>query len=163
MEETLGKVAPNESLCPSLSLKERMIGFIATICAGYIISILAYIALFVINDMPLFIVFYTIGNICILTASCFLWGPAKQFKTMMKPTRMAISIVLILLIIATLVVGIMWSEYEIIILILAGLQFLAMAWYNLSYIPFGRKIVKKIFKKCCDCDEEDGYTAADSA
>lgn len=33
-------------------------------------------------------------------------------------------------------------------------QYFAFLWYSLSYIPFGRKLLKKIAKWCCCGSEE---------
>lgn len=146
----------NDSLCPSMTFKQRMIGFLACAGTGSLLTVLVYILFLTGNLDPVqFVVIFTLANICVLMGSCFLMGPKSQFKRMVKPTRLITTIVLVLLIIATIVCAFVWSDKTFLILVLGICQFLAMIWYNLSFIPYGRSLVKKCFKKCCNFEEEE--------
>ena len=106
----------------------------------------------------LFGLVFTTGSICSTMATFFLCGPKKQWKNMMKPYRATISLVFLGTIVATVVIGIIWSESTIVIALLAAAQFCAMVWDVLSYIPFGRKFCGTCLKTCCCTDEEVSYS-----
>ncbi|XP_050805160.1 vesicle transport protein SFT2A isoform X4 [Gopherus flavomarginatus] len=90
------------------------------------------------SGLKLFAVFYTIGNISALASTCFLMGPVKQLKKMFEPTRLIATIVMLLCLICTLCAVFWWGKKGL-ALLFCILQFLAMTWYSLSYIPFARK------------------------
>ena len=82
----------------------------------------------------------------------------KQLKSMFDKTRLITTIVLLAAIATVLVCGILGgilagSDESInpifTILVIVGIivVYCAYFWYSLSYIPFGRKIVCKCFKK----------------
>ena len=160
IEKVTDKATKDDDLfCPTLSYKQRLLGFIVTIVVGYILGILSYLTFFMYDnfDAVQFVLLYSLGNVCLIMGSCFLWGPKRQCKNMMKPTRMAISIVLVLLIAATIVCAFIFSDKWWLILALGAAQLLAMFWYNMSYIPFARTLIKKCVKKCCcDCCDDEG-------
>lgn len=71
--------------------------------------------------------------------------PKKQFKNMIHKTRLILSILYLGAILLTLVLGIFLPENlrGLVFLSLIG-QMIAYFFYTLSYIPFGKKILKKI-------------------
>ncbi|XP_057704768.1 vesicle transport protein SFT2A isoform X2 [Corythoichthys intestinalis] len=103
--------------------------------------------LFLPNGIKLFAVFYTLGNIAALASTCFLMGPLKQLKRMFEPTRLIATIVMLLCLILTLCSAFWWQKKGLAI-IFCILQFLAMTWYSISYIPFARDAVMKCFTTC---------------
>ncbi len=81
-------------------------------------------------------------------------GPQRQWKNMMNPTRMLVSLVLIGTMIATLVNAFLFGS-RILTIVLLCVQMSALVWYVLSYIPGGRMFCKKCLKSmCCGGDEE---------
>ena len=78
----------------------------------------------------------------------------NQLKKMFQKTRVAVSIIFIGALIATLVVAFVMEDStenkskRLIIMCLIIVQFCAYIWYSLSYIPFGRALAKKCCKKC---------------
>eukprot|EP00349_Pseudokeronopsis_sp_Brazil_P005492 CAMPEP_0202958294 /NCGR_PEP_ID=MMETSP1396-20130829/2657_1 /ASSEMBLY_ACC=CAM_ASM_000872 /TAXON_ID= /ORGANISM="Pseudokeronopsis sp., Strain Brazil" /LENGTH=174 /DNA_ID=CAMNT_0049676293 /DNA_START=9 /DNA_END=533 /DNA_ORIENTATION=+ len=150
-----GAQAGKDSLCPSLTLKQRLIGFGVTTCLGLLISILSFVAFLTGSGVTVFAIFYTIGTVLSLTASMFLSGPLKQLKQMFDKTRIITTLVLlgsILTVLLTgIIAGIMNDEVGALgtIIILVGIivEYCAYFWYSLSYIPYGRTIVCKCFKK----------------
>ncbi|XP_078088985.1 SFT2 domain containing 2a isoform X2 [Mustelus asterias] len=120
----------------SLGWGTRVKGFLACFVAGIICSILGVCFLWIPRrGLILFAVFYSIGNISSIGSTMFLMGPVKQIKKMFEPTRLAATIVMF------------WKKAAL-ALIFCVLQFFAMAWYSISYIPFARDAVIKCFTTC---------------
>ncbi|XP_038627307.1 vesicle transport protein SFT2A isoform X1 [Tachyglossus aculeatus] len=116
----------------SLSFGTRLRWFAICFVCGILCSLLGTGLLWLPGGVKLFAVFYTFGNIAALASTCFLKGPVKQLKSMFEPTRL----------LATICV--LWHKKNLAVLFCI-LQFLAMTWYSLSYIPYARDAVKK----CC--------------
>lgn len=74
-------------------------------------------------------------------------GPCKQLKRMFEETRIIATIVMVVMLALTLMAA-LWLGSAILALIFCILQFGAMTWYSLSYIPFARDAVKKCFAGC---------------
>ncbi|XP_048350759.1 vesicle transport protein SFT2B [Sphaerodactylus townsendi] len=132
----------------SLSWSTRLKGFIACFAIGVLCSILGTCLLWVPRKgLVLFVTFYTIGNISSLGSTIFLMGPMRQLKRMFEPTRLIATIVMLLCFTLTLC-SVFWWHNKGLALIFCVLQFFALAWYSISYIPFARDAVKKCFAAC---------------
>lgn len=68
----------------------------------------------------------------------------SQFKSMMKKHRWIASTIYVLMILVTFVVAFK-SKSVAAVLVCVLLQFLSALWYCLSYIPYARAFVKKMF------------------
>uniref|UniRef100_K7F5N3 Vesicle transport protein n=1 Tax=Pelodiscus sinensis TaxID=13735 RepID=K7F5N3_PELSI len=124
----------------TLSFGTRVKWFAICFAVGIACSILGTGFLWLPSGLKLFAVFYTIGNISALVSTCFLMGPVKQLKKMFEPTRLIATIVM-------LVFLLFWGKKGL-ALLFCILQFLAMTWYSLSYIPYARDAVIKCFTSC---------------
>ncbi|XP_063347345.1 vesicle transport protein SFT2A [Pelmatolapia mariae] len=131
----------------TLSYSTRVKWFVICFAAGILCSILGTALLFLPSGLKLFAVFYTLGNIAALASTCFLMGPLKQLKRMFEPTRLIATIVMLLCLVLTLCSVFWWGKKGLAI-IFCILQFLAMTWYSISYIPFARDAVIKCFTTC---------------
>ncbi|OCT91942.1 vesicle transport protein SFT2B [Xenopus laevis] len=132
----------------SLSWGTRIKGFIACFVIGVACSILGTCLLWVPGKgMALFAIFYTIGNVASLGSTMFLMGPLKQLKKMFEMTRLIATIVMLLCLVLTLCAA-LWWKIKGLALLFCILQFFAMAWYSISFIPFARDAVKKCFTTC---------------
>ncbi|XP_056327264.1 vesicle transport protein SFT2A [Danio aesculapii] len=132
----------------TLSFSTRLKWFIICFAAGILCSILGTALLFLPKaGIKLFAVFYTLGNIAALSSTCFLMGPVKQLKRMFEPTRLIATIMMLLFLVLTLCAVFWWNKRALAI-IFCILQFLAMTWYSISYIPFARDAVIKCFTTC---------------
>lgn len=131
----------------TLSYSTRVKWFAICFAAGILCSILGSALLFLPGGIKLFAVFYTLGNIAALSSTCFLMGPLKQLKRMFEPTRLIATIVMLLCLALTLCSVFWWGKKGLAI-IFCILQFLAMTWYSISYIPFARDAVIKCFTTC---------------
>ncbi|XP_006029506.1 vesicle transport protein SFT2B isoform X2 [Alligator sinensis] len=132
----------------TLSWGTRMKGFIACFAMGVLCSILGTCLLWVPRKgLILFAVFYTLGNIASIGSTVFLMGPMKQLKRMFEPTRLIATIVMLLCLVLTLCSAFWWHNKGL-ALIFCILQFFALAWYSISFIPFARDAVKKCASVC---------------
>ncbi|XP_064918784.1 vesicle transport protein SFT2B isoform X2 [Columba livia] len=120
----------------SLGWGTRVKGFIACFAIGCLCSLLGSCLLWVPKKgLTLFAVFYTLGNIASIGSTLFLMGPMKQLKRMFEPTRLIATIVML------------WRKQGL-ALLFCILQFFALAWYSISFIPFARDAVKKCISVC---------------
>ncbi|XP_025900526.1 vesicle transport protein SFT2A [Nothoprocta perdicaria] len=133
----------------TLSFGTRVKWFGICFIAGIACSILGTALLWLPKGIKLFAVFYTLGNIAALASTCFLMGPLKQLKKMFEPTRLIATIVMLLSLILTLCAVFWWGKKGLAVLFCI-LQFLAMTWYSLSYIPYARDAVIKCFSSCLE-------------
>ncbi|XP_075720447.1 vesicle transport protein SFT2A isoform X1 [Rhinoderma darwinii] len=132
----------------SLSFGTRVKWFAICFVSGIVFSILGTALLWIPRaGLKLFAVFYTLGNIAALSSTCFLMGPLKQLKKMFEPTRLIATIIMLLCLICTLC-AVFWWEKKGLAVLFCILQFLAMTWYSLSFIPFARDAVVKCFSSC---------------
>ncbi|CDW89017.1 UNKNOWN [Stylonychia lemnae] len=122
-----------KSCCPSLTLKQRIIGF--GVCTGLVSGNIARFAI------P-----YTFGTLLSLAGSFFLSGPLNQLKKMFLRKRIIVTLVFIASIIMTLVSAIAIKK-PILVIVFVILQYGSYFWYSLSYIPYGREIFCKCFKR----------------
>mmetsp|Transcript_11402 Transcript_11402/g.18558 ORF Transcript_11402/g.18558 Transcript_11402/m.18558 type:complete len:193 (+) Transcript_11402:126-704(+) len=145
-------------LCPALTYEQRITGCLICIVTGFVLSmgsLFRLVELLKGDPMP-FAVMYTIGNIIGISASCFLYGPWSQLKKMFAATRFVTTIVYLTMMGMTLFLAFYPDDipFRMGLLVLAiFVQFLALAWYTLSFIPFGRDLVRNCcLNTCCQCN-----------
>ncbi|XP_040285229.1 vesicle transport protein SFT2A isoform X1 [Bufo bufo] len=132
----------------SLGFGTRVKWFAICFVSGIALSILGSALLWIPGaGIKLFAVFYTLGNVAALASTCFLMGPLKQLKKMFEPTRLIATIVMLLCLVCTLC-SVFWWQKKGLALLFCILQFLAMTWYSISFIPFARDAVTKCFTTC---------------
>eukprot|EP01006_Ploeotia_vitrea_P058287 TRINITY_DN69113_c0_g1_i1.p1 TRINITY_DN69113_c0_g1~~TRINITY_DN69113_c0_g1_i1.p1 ORF type:complete len:184 (-),score=15.76 TRINITY_DN69113_c0_g1_i1:160-711(-) len=139
-----------DNLCPSLTLKQRALGFAFCIILGITFNILGWIMLME-NDIVRFAVAFSCGNLCSLFGTLFLAGPIKQVKKMFQETRIVATCAYLFFLAATLTAALVIPDKEdvlrvVVVVILALCQYLALIWYGLSWIPFARTAVKAAFR-----------------
>jgi hypothetical protein len=147
-EKSLGEQM-EESCCKSCGLTrtQRVYGFGICFTLGWIVSFASCLALPDIVEKPEnFALLYTLGNVITLCSTLFLYGPWSQIKKMFDKTRVIATSVYLAALVLTLVAAFAVGELWLVILCLI-VQFLAMLWYCLSYVPYGRTIVLK----CMGC------------
>ncbi|KAJ8350696.1 hypothetical protein SKAU_G00258260 [Synaphobranchus kaupii] len=132
----------------TLSWATRVKGFVACFAFGVVFSVLGVCLLWLPKiGVILFAVFYTFGNIASLASTMFLLGPWKQLKRMCEKTRAFATILMLLFLGLTLCAAFWWKNFWL-ALLFCVLQFVSFAWYGLSYIPFARDAVLKLFTIC---------------
>ncbi|XP_015252681.1 PREDICTED: vesicle transport protein SFT2B [Cyprinodon variegatus] len=97
--------------------------------------------------LPVFAVLYTIGNLCALASTMFLVGPLRQLKNMCAKVRALATAIMLICLVLTLCAAFWWKNNGL-ALLFCVLQFLAFTWYGLSYVPFARDAVLKLFSLC---------------
>lgn len=130
----------NESLCPTLPLKQRLIGFAGCFVVGVIFGVFSWISIFFTNFLS-FGLFFTLGNVSAICGSFFLAGPLKQAKRMFSESRWIATSIYLVSLIGTLLVAIFLNS-GILVMICSLIQFTAMMWYFLSYIPGAHGCIK---------------------
>ena len=125
----------------SLSYTQRMYAFIACIVVGILLSFLSTLFLST-GNIPLFAVLYSIGNIVSLVSTGFLIGFGRQVRGMFASTRVIATCVYLGCLVATFICAFVIPKLCFLFLIL---QFIALIWYSLSYIPYARDAVRRIF------------------
>ncbi|XP_059166364.1 vesicle transport protein SFT2B-like isoform X2 [Physella acuta] len=134
----------------TLSWSTRIKGFIICFALGATLSILGSCLFFISSKGPIiFGVLYTVGNLLSIMSTCFLMGPCNQLKKMFAPTRIFATILVFVMLVLTLVCAFA-VKIGALVIICCVLQFLALTWYSLSYIPFARDAAKKCFAACLD-------------
>lgn len=131
----------------TLSWSTRIKGFAICFILGFVFSFMGTFFLFMRNGLILFGIFYTLGNITALCSTGFLMGPINQMKKMFAPTR-AIATTLVFVFLALTLCAAFWWHNNGLTILFCVLQFFAMTWYSISYIPFARDAVKKCFGSC---------------
>ena len=152
-------VASNPSMCPDLDIKTRIIGFIISFIVGIfmMISSISQLLTLALGGQRWFAVWYTCGNIVCLSSTFFLMGPKKQCENMMKPQRKCTSLILFLSMTACLFMAFAGVS-KLIILVAIAIQFMALIWYVLSYIPGAQKLCSGCIKNTIIGKQEDSYT-----
>jgi len=126
-----------------LTMKQRMYGFGACFVFGLLCTLLSTVTL-VFLKLGAFGLLYSLGNISAIMSTMFLLGPMKQLKNMFQLHRAIATVIFIISIALTLMAALWWKNVALTVIFMI-IQFCALFWYCLSYIPFGRDI----FKKCC--------------
>ncbi|KAH9713016.1 Vesicle transport protein [Citrus sinensis] len=94
---------------------------------------------------------FTFGNLLSLGSTAFLIGPKRQVTMMLDPARIyATAIYLASMIIALF--SALYVHNKLLTLLALILEFGALIWYSLSYIPFARSMVSKIMLACFDTE-----------
>ncbi|PAA50318.1 hypothetical protein BOX15_Mlig013861g1, partial [Macrostomum lignano] len=131
----------------TFSWSSRIKGFIACFVIGWIFSLLGSALIALPHGLVIFATFYTIGNVLSLASTCFLMGPINQLKKMFAPTRLIATLLMLLFMALTLMAAIWWKK-SVLAVIFCLLQFLALVWYSISYIPYARTAIKNAFSAC---------------
>ena len=136
----------DDGCMPSLSYTQRMYGFAGCFCLGALMSFLSSFSL-IRGDIVQFAIFYSLGNCIAIASTGFVWGPKSQCKKMWHKSRAVATGIYLFCIVATLVVacadlGMEKGAQTGVCIALIVVQFIALCWYCLSYIPYARTMVK---------------------
>ncbi|XP_077959950.1 vesicle transport protein SFT2B [Gasterosteus aculeatus] len=132
----------------TLAWGTRMKGFAVCFVLGIVSSILGSCMLWVPRvGLAVFAVLYSVGNLSALASTMFLIGPCRQLKTMFAKERALATVIMGVCLALTLCAAFWWKNNGL-ALLFCVLQFLAFAWYGLSYIPFARDGVMKLCSMC---------------
>eukprot|EP00179_Madagascaria_erythrocladioides_P007776 CAMPEP_0198312482 /NCGR_PEP_ID=MMETSP1450-20131203/3831_1 /TAXON_ID=753684 ORGANISM="Madagascaria erythrocladiodes, Strain CCMP3234" /NCGR_SAMPLE_ID=MMETSP1450 /ASSEMBLY_ACC=CAM_ASM_001115 /LENGTH=191 /DNA_ID=CAMNT_0044015427 /DNA_START=38 /DNA_END=613 /DNA_ORIENTATION=- len=145
----------------ALSYRTRLIGFSVTLLVGVALVAVAILFLPVVALHPQrFAMLFTLGNLLGLLSTGFLVGPCRQLRWMAKPHRAVCAGVYVASVVATLVVAMLNVIPPLIkliaVIVLVVVEFLALIYYGLSYIPGARKLVRTLVKTyCCSFGDDE--------
>jgi len=126
-----------------LTKTQRLYGFGGCLAIGFVCSLLGAIVLFI-GSLGTFAILYALGTVISLVGTGFLIGFAKQVKLAFKPVRVAATIIFLASIVLVFV-GAFVIDSDLLCIIFVIIEYLAYTWYTLSYIPYARTAVLKIF------------------
>ncbi|RDX48269.1 SFT2-domain-containing protein [Polyporus arcularius HHB13444] len=126
-----------------LTRTQRLYGFIGCLAIGFLLSLLGGIFLFL-GSLVSFAFLYGLGTIISLIGTGFLIGFAKQLKMMFKPIRVVATIIF-LGSIGLIFVGAFVIRSNLLCIIFVIIEYIAYTWYTLSYIPYARGAVLRVF------------------
>ncbi|PSR88069.1 Vesicle transport protein like [Actinidia chinensis var. chinensis] len=132
----------------TLSTKQRLQGFVICLVAGLSCTLLSMLVFF--NPIKFGITF-TFGNLLSLGSTAFLIGPKRQVTMMLDPVRIYATAIFI----ASMIIALFCALYvhnKLLTLLAIILEFGALIWYSLSYIPFARSMVSKVMVACFDTE-----------
>jgi hypothetical protein len=139
-----GEQEEKNELCPTLTFRQRIYGFFGCLLLGFFFNMLSWMAMFQ-DKWTHYGVLMTCSNLSAIGGSMFLSGPKKQIQRMFEETRIIATIVYLVSMILTVVAAFTVKSPPLVIT-LSIIQYLAMIWYGLSYIPYARTVVKSCFK-----------------
>ncbi|KAI3450952.1 hypothetical protein Pfo_007617 [Paulownia fortunei] len=132
----------------TLSTKQRLYGFAICLAAGITCTLLSMLVFF----HPIkFGITFSFGNLLALGSTAFLIGPKRQVTMMLDPVRIYATSIYI----ASIIIALFCAVYvrnKLLTLLAIVLEFGALIWYSLSYIPFARSMVSKIMVACFDTE-----------
>lgn len=158
LEDLRGTVS-NDSCCPDLSLKTRMIGFVVCCIIAIIFSVLScmYIGGLFSGSVNSFVIAYSLGTAFSIAASFFLKGPKAQWNTMTDKKRFIPSMIFLVAFIMTFI-SVYLIKSNVLTIICVVVQICAGLFYMLTFVPYGTSL----FKKCCRsifcCEKENEMT-----
>ncbi|EEF44535.1 vesicle transport protein SFT2B [Ricinus communis] len=132
----------------TLSTKQRLYGFAICFFSGLACTLLSMLVFF--NPVKFGITF-TFGNLLSLGSTAFLIGPKRQVTMMLDPVRIYATA----LFLASIIIALFCALYvhnKLLTLLAIVLEFGALVWYSLSYIPFARSMVSKVMLACFDTE-----------
>lgn len=129
----------------SLTYEQRLIGFSICFITGWVFSFLS--SLFIVRPVK-FALVYTLGSLCSIGSTAFLFGPIRQIKSMCAASRRIATLLYFLCMGLTLWAALKVESVPLVIVFLV-LQLLAMIWYSLSYIPGGQTVFTKFCSGLC--------------
>ncbi len=140
----------NKSCFPNLSFKERMIAFVFFNAIAFLLqigSLFRFLNSIAHNDPEHFALVYSFGNVLALVGMLFLIGIKQQMKMIVNENRRAISLVFFGSMVFCIVVSLSTDNAvaKFLVVIAVVVQMVSYWWYALSYIPFGRQLVKGCF------------------
>ena len=135
------------SCCPKLTRGQSLLGFALCFLFGGLLSLSALGSLpsLLLGNPAPFAFKYTFGNLLSLGSSSFLVGPSKQLRDMLAPERRKASLLYLGSLFGTLT-SVFVLKWQIVSFAFVVLQFCALTWYMLSYVPYGQVCLKRVLK-----------------
>ncbi|KDN44134.1 SFT2-domain-containing protein [Tilletiaria anomala UBC 951] len=128
-----------------LTRQQRLMGFVGCVIAGFVISLIGTLLL-LIASYVLFAILYSVGFLVSLTGTGFLIGFGTMIKQMFKPVRVVATIIMFA------AFAMVWiSAFAIrsapLAIVFCVVLYLSYLWFALSFVPYARSLVKRMFSK----------------
>ena len=130
----------NEST--TLNKTQRLLGFAVCFGMGMLLSLLA--PTFMLRPVKLATTL-TLGNVLSIGSMMFLMGPVKQCQSMMDTKRRTATIIYLCSLVLTIVTAFLFKS-RLLCIICIVVQYAALAWYSLSYIPYGQRMALRMIR-----------------
>mmetsp|Transcript_17091 Transcript_17091/g.53388 ORF Transcript_17091/g.53388 Transcript_17091/m.53388 type:complete len:221 (+) Transcript_17091:29-691(+) len=159
------------SCCPTMSYQQRIAGYCTCLFLSFCLTIGAATRLgeLLAGDPAPFAIFFTFQNVVAICGSFFLSGPAAQCKKMCDSSRFIATTLYFVSMVATLFfafyTGLPGGAQIGLIILFIFVQWIALLWYTLSFIPYAREYICTCCHECCHdafckCDCLKGGDAA---
>lgn len=138
--------AEEDPYCPSLSKKQRIMGFMGCMGMGILCFSMAaaYLPVLIVAARK-FALLYTLGSIFFISSFSLLYGPKKHFKHLISTERLPFTASYVLSMSFTLYAALGIRSY-LLTIVAAGIQCVALSYFTLSYIPGGQTALKFMAK-----------------
>ncbi|KAF7990653.1 hypothetical protein HCN44_000458 [Aphidius gifuensis] len=131
----------------TLSWSTRIKSFAFCFVIGVLLSLLGAFEFFL-GNIHAYAILYALGSTIQLLSTCLLMGPFKQLQKMFASKRIIATVIALASIFMTIFVAVKFPHKPVLALFFIIIQFFAMTWYSLSYIPYARDAVKKTVEAC---------------
>lgn len=129
-----------------MSWTTRIQGFVLFTVLGMFSSLMGWIALSA-GYLWKYSVLSTLGQMMSICSTILLMGPQKQLANMFDEKRRDATMVYLSSMVLTTVVAVV--THSALLCVMCGIvQYAALAWYSLSYIPYGREMAMSCFGSC---------------
>lgn len=130
----------------NLTWMQRLTLFAMSFCTGVVLILISFSFLPLIVVMPhKFAAAFSMGNVLAIVSTWILVGPRTQLQTMFHPARAAAAAAYVGSLVFALFAAFFGGKLRY-LLVLASLvvEVCALAWYALSYIPYGRQMLSQL-------------------
>ena len=121
----------------TLNRTQRLLGFGVCFSIGMLLSLASQ--LFILRPVKLATTL-TLGNMLSIGSMMFLMGPTKQCENMMDAKRRGATLAYLASLALTLLAAFMVKS-RLLCLFCIAVQYSALLWYSLSYVPYGREML----------------------
>lgn len=121
----------------TLNRTQRLLGFGVCFSVGMLLSLASQ--LFILRPVKLATTL-TLGNMLSIGSMMFLMGPAKQCENMMDGKRRGATVAYLCSLVLTLLAAFLVKS-RLLCLLCIAVQYSALLWYSLSYVPYGREML----------------------
>ena len=149
IEQTNPNLESDDSLFPSLSIRQRIIGWIICYVIGVFLTFLSFgsLAQVILGRPKRFALLYTTGNLIALASTSFLVGPGKQWRRMWESQRIISTCIYLVSLVMTLFLCFERPHLRLLILLSVITQALALLWYSLSFVPFAHTVLTRVLSR----------------
>lgn len=141
--------------CPALGLKKRLFFCSCCFALGQMLQFCSFgaVAGIFFGHAGRFAFLYTLSNITMLAATFFLAGPAAQWRR--SSTKGRCTTFMLFLSTMVLTLGLVFSQpflgRGLLILLCVGVQWCALVWYILSFVPYGHRCGRHVLGFLSGC------------